>query len=406
MLLRHAGRTALGFVYRGDFIPRHNVPLWPVFNPLVGAAFVGGVVLVVIRARREPACGLILLWLLTMSLPTILAEGAPHMLRGAGMLPVLFLFPALGFGQVLHLVRGRWADVGRVLLGLALALVAARDVRAYWQHLRSEAVYYNFEAGATELAVEANRFLGRGWQGEGMIVQEEEPLSERQVGMATRLWRDWPSVRYLCPQDEGLHLLDKDDAEGHGPFFSPDVKLLLWPYEDNEDLLAALPRDRLITVREGAQERGDLEAESRLLYVAFRSRPGEELPRDVGAVWEEGIRLVGYRAEALGGSQLQLTLYWRAEASVEADYNVFCHVLRDETLVGQHDGPMAAGYYTTAMWRPGDVVEDRRVMSLSAPYAEGTDEVVVGLYDWQTMEHLALLDEEGRVTAETEFRLP
>ncbi|MFO7917744.1 MAG: glycosyltransferase family 39 protein [Anaerolineae bacterium] len=405
-LLRHAGRTALGFVYRGDFIPRHNVPLRPVFNPLVGAAFVGGVVLVVIRARREPACGLILLWLITMSLPTILAEDAPHMLRGAGMLPVLFLFPALGFAEVLRLAKGRWAGAVHLLLGLALIFGSARDVRAYWRHLWSEAVYYNFETGATELAVEANRFLGRGWQGEGMIVREEDPLSGRQVGMAAQLWRDWPSVRYLCPQGEGLHLLDRDDAEGHVSFSSPDVKLFLWPYEDNGDLLAVLPQDQLITVREGAQERGDLEAESRLLYVAFRSRPAVELPRNAGAVWEQGIHLLGYRIEALENVQLQVTLYWRAEASVGADYNVFCHVLRGDRLLGQHDGPTAMGHYTTAMWRPGDVVEDRRVIPLSVAYAEGADEVVVGLYDWRTMEHLALLDEEGRTTGKTEFRLP
>ncbi|MFP3896726.1 MAG: ArnT family glycosyltransferase [Anaerolineales bacterium] len=404
-LLRHVGRTALGFVYRGDFIPRHNVPLRPVFNPLVGAAFVGGVGLAVVRARREPACGMILIWLITMALPTILAEDAPHMLRGAGMLPVLFLFPALGFDEVLRLAKERWTDAAHLLLGLALVLVAARDVRAYWQHLQGETAYYNFEAGATELASEANRFLGRGWQGEGVIVQEADSLSGRQVGMAARLWRDWPSVRYLCPRDDGFYLLSGEAAGKDTLFASSDIKLFLWPYEDNDPVLSALPRDRFITVREGARERGDLETESRLLYIAFRSRPAQELPHNAGAVWERGIRLLGYRTQEFEDARLQLVLYWRAEASVGADYSVFCHVLRDDTILGQHDGPMADGYYPTAMWRPGDTVEDLRMISLAAPYEEA-DEIVVGLYDWRTMEHLTLLDEEGRTSTETEFRLP
>jgi hypothetical protein len=404
-LLRHVGRTASGFVYRGDFIPRHNVPLRPVFNPLVGAAFVGGVGLAIARARRVPACGLTLIWLITMSLPTILAEDAPHMLRGAGMLPVVFLFPALGFSEILRLAKGRWKEVASGLLGLTLILGGARDVRAYWRHLHSEAVYYNFEAGATELAVEANRFLGRGWQGEGLAIPEADRVPGRQVGMAARLWRDWPSVRYLCPRGKGFQLIDTQGADAD-LFSSRDVKLFLWPYEENGHVLSALPRNRLITVREGARERGDLESESRLLYVAFRSRPLQGVPRNVEATWEQGIQLLGYRARELEDAQLQLTLYWRAGTALDTSYSVFCHVFRDGVLLGQHDGPPAEGYYSTDMWRPGDRVEDRRVVFLSAPYARETDELIVGLYDWRTMEHLALLNEEGEVTDENGFRLP
>ncbi|MEA3407197.1 MAG: glycosyltransferase family 39 protein [Chloroflexota bacterium] len=404
-LLRHVGRTALGFVYRGDFIPRHNVPLRAVFNPFVGLAFVAGVGLAVARARREPACGLILIWLITMSLPTILAEDAPHMLRGAGVLPVLFLFPALAFAEVLRLLKGHWTSLTCILLGLGLILGGVRDVKAYWRHLHSEAVYYNFEAGATELAVEANRFLGKGWQGKGLAVRGAAAIPGRQVGMAARLWRDWPSLRYLCPQGEGFDLIDNQDA-GDKVFSSPDVKLFLWPYEDNEDILAALPRECLLTVEEGAWERGDLESDSRLLYVTIRSHPAQGVPRNAGAAWEQGVRLLGYRTQELDDARLRLTLYWRADASVDTNYSVFCHVLRDGVLLGQHDGPAAEGYYSTDMWRPGDIVEDRRVIPLSALYAEETDEIVVGLYDWRTMEHLALLNEVGQVTGETEFRLP
>jgi hypothetical protein len=223
--------------------------------------------------------------------------------------------------------------------------------------------------------------------------------------MAARLWRDWPSVRYLCPRGEGFRLIDAQDVDGE-LFASADVKLFLWPYEDNGRVLSALPSNRLLTVEEGARERGDLEPESRLLYVSFRSHSVQGVPRNAGASWEQGIRLLGYRVQELEDARLQLTLYWRAEASVDANYSVFCHVFRDDVLLGQQDGPTAKGYYSTEMWRSGDRVEDRRVVSLSAPYAQGTDEIVVGLYDWRTMEHLALLNEEGKVTDKTEIRLP
>jgi len=262
-LMRHTWRTMRGFIDRGDFIPRHNVPLRPVFAPIVGAAFVGGLGVALYRARREASYGLCLIWLGTMLLPTVLAEDAPHMLRGSGVLPVLYLFPALGvaalWGYAQHKGRGK---IALVMIAGLLVINAAVDLRDYERHLRSEAVYYNFEAGATEMAVEVNRFLGKGWQGDGIAVAEKAPKPGRAVYVAPRLWRDWPScegwpsVRYLCPESDGLHVLTSDDSPIEADQ-DDDLLLMLWPYEDNASALARLPRNRLISVSEGAQERGD-----------------------------------------------------------------------------------------------------------------------------------------------------
>ncbi len=80
-LAAQALRTAGGFFWRGDFIPRHNVPLRPVFDPLTAAALLGGVILAGVRWRRSPAHALVLIWVVVMLLPTVLAEDAPHLLR-------------------------------------------------------------------------------------------------------------------------------------------------------------------------------------------------------------------------------------------------------------------------------------------------------------------------------------
>ena len=87
-LLRHVGRTLLMFTNKGDFIPRHNVPLRPVFDPVLSAFFLLGLIICLKRLRQSTEHAFVLIWLAVMILPTILAEGAPHFLRSVGILPV------------------------------------------------------------------------------------------------------------------------------------------------------------------------------------------------------------------------------------------------------------------------------------------------------------------------------
>ncbi|MCD6519443.1 MAG: glycosyltransferase family 39 protein [Anaerolineae bacterium] len=401
-LWRHTWYTLRSFFYRGDFIPRHNVPLRPIFDPLLGTAFAVGVVLALSQVRHEPAWGLALLWLGGLLLPTILAEDAPHMLRGVGILTVLFFFPALGldalarwFGQ-----RGRPA-LGWGLVALALLVGEGSGCWAYYRHLQSEAAYYNFEAGATGLAVEVNRFLGVGWQGKGLQATRGVTLPGRRAYLARRLWEGWPSLRYLLAPATGLEILSKEGQAEAKPTVGERVLICLWPYEDPGEALSLLPQGQLISVHEGTRERGDLEEKSRLLYVAYTSQPGGDIPRNGGYRWQEGIQLVGYRLRPQAQRKLEVDLYWRAERPVTQDYSVFCHVLTaGGQFIGQHDGPPAGGYYPTTRWRAGDLVQDRHLALLSRPYVPG-DRVLVGLYRWDTMQRLALLDQTGRPTRRT-----
>jgi len=415
-LVRHTGRTLAAVIYRGDFIPRHNVPYRPFFDPLAGLAFLAGVGLALARLRQNAAYGLALIWLGIMLLPTILAEGAPHMLRASGALPALLLFPALALDELWQWVARRSQELAGApggspwsapaLVGAIVLLGAGQNVTAYAQHLRSEAVYYNFEAGATALAVDINRFLGTGWQGEGLFAHEQgapDPM-ERRVYLARRLWNNWPSVRYLSPASDALVVLPQ---EGELPATDPSRKtmLVLWPFEDNSAAMRLLPQGQVISAQEGAQERGDLENESRLLYITLQAQPADGVPTNANAAWEQGIRLLGYAAEVTDERTLQVDLYWQAADPVEAGYTVFCHVVRDGQMIGQHDGPAAGGYYPTERWRAGDIVRDRHVIGLSAPYEAGRDELYVGLYRWENLEHLAPLDQAGLPTGETSVRL-
>ncbi len=403
-LLRNIWAALTGLVYRGDFIPRHNVPNRPVFGPLMGVAFTVEVAHSILRVRREPAAALILAWLGVMLLPTILAEGALHMLRGAGVLPVLFLFPALSLTALIDWAKSRDKMLaGIVAVTVVLIIGAGSDVTAYARHLRSDAVYYNFEAGATLLAQEVNRFRGVGWRGKeaadevGLLAREG-----RTAFIAQRLWENWPSVRYLCPTGDDLGVLGSDNGAVVG---GGDVLLVLWPFEDNGDALALLPHGRLITVREGAQERGDLEAESRLLYFTVETSSPDGLLASPVARFEQGIQLVGYRITGMDAGNLAVDLYWHATQPVPVGYTVFVHALQGEQPVGQHDGPAASGYYGTEVWRAGDTIRDHHVLSLDVPLSPETSRVEVGLYRLDTMERLELVDESGQGVGETSVPL-
>ncbi len=398
-LLRHVIKTLGMFNLRGDFIPRHNMPLRPVFDPAMGIAFLLGLVLSVRSVWREPERGLLVIFVLLMLVPTVMAEDAPHFLRSAGVLPVLFVFPALGLQWIGDALATRTTKNAALLtIALLLSLSLYTTVSDYGQHARSEAAYYNFESGAAELASQVNAFLGAGWhEGSGLQVPQTMPDSSRRVYLDDRLWRDWASLRYLVLQTQSLTLLSEVGAVSRAPV--PDeVRLIVWPYEDHSPHLRVLPPDSLISVREGPLERGDLEKRARLLCVIYEAAGGAPAPQNLRVQLEQGIELLGYRWQTTAGG-LELYLYWQVTRPVEADYTVSVQWRRGSEMIAQSDSYPARGYYATHLWRSGDVVEDPHLLE-TATVPLPDEGVSVGMYSLQTMTRLQVLDTSGAAMAD------
>jgi hypothetical protein len=100
-----------------------------------------------------------------------------------------------------------------------------------------------------------------------------------------------------------------------------------------------------------------------------------------------GYDLADEAGQAIAGpaaalSTLHLTLYWRSEAPLPADYTTFVHV-RDEAgqTIAQKDGPPLNGAYPTSLWDPGEIIADTVQVSLPAALPSGEYQVIVGLYD-------------------------
>ena len=398
LALRQTVATLGMFNLRGDFIPRHNVPLRPVFDPLLGLAFLGGVALALIGWRRGPNA-FILAWTATMLLPTILAEDAPHFLRGAGILPVVFLFPALGLDRAWTWLsaRGwRYAGVGLALVVLMVGL--GWTWHDYFDnHVHSDAVYYEFETGATQLAAELNRFLGVGWDGQAWAASAGERRDGYRGYIDSRLWDNWPNVRYLVAPGSVRVLRSERALTGDS------IILALWPFEDHREILAQLPIGRLIQGQPGAYERGDLEATPRLLYYTVRATPDvptANVEADFGVV---GLRRAEWQRD---GDTIRVRLVWDARGPLSPDLAAFVHVVGPQGVVGQADAPPGGQYYPAAIWRDGDHVAEERNINLPAD-APPNPTIEVGLYNTRTLARLPTHQGAETVTApEVNWRSP
>jgi len=127
---------ALGtFTFRGDPFITYNIPGLPIFNPLVGALFYGGVGLCLVR-WRQPAYAFALLWTATGLLPSMVVGAWNSTLHSMGMQPVVFVLPGLAAvtaSRWLGQRAGRWAArlAGVIFVGIVL-LTGAYTARDYF----------------------------------------------------------------------------------------------------------------------------------------------------------------------------------------------------------------------------------------------------------------------------------
>jgi hypothetical protein len=131
--------------------------------------------------------------------------------------------------------------------------------------------------------------------------------------------------------------------------------------------------------------------------VAGAARALLSSAKSARANFADKVVLLGYEVNpASRSTELLLTLYWRAEAPMAADYTVFVHLLDAAgNVVAQGDAPPRAGRYPTHWWDPGEVVADRHTIQLPAGLLPGDYRLRIGLYNPDTGERIARSDATG-----------
>jgi 4-amino-4-deoxy-L-arabinose transferase-like glycosyltransferase len=397
-------RTLGMFTWRGDWIWRHNVPNRPVFDPLLSLVFLGGLVLAVTGWRKRPALVLSLIWVGVMMLPTLLADDAPHFLRGSGVLPVVALIPALGVEESLRFVERRaHASADRrsvplqaVIVGI-LALSAGLTARDYFCCRNKPFIPlsgYNYVG-----CYRTDPVRGYFFQAEATDLANDIHAAKETVYLDRRLWDTFPSVRFLTPDGEQLRLFDAGDPLGEA---APPFSLIAWPHGDLGPLLETIPEDSLITVLPGPETRGDSEPGVYRLYVRWdvESVSSMELSEPL-ARFENGMTLLDAQIREENG-YLVATLWWQAEALTGESGQLFVHLVGEDgtTILDQYDGPVGTIYYPPLSWKQGSVI----IHSITLEAVQSSTWLRVGLYDPYSRDRLGIVDTAASIHASTQDR--
>jgi hypothetical protein len=119
--------------------------------------------------------------------------------------------------------------------------------------------------------------------------------------------------------------------------------------------------------------------------------------KDVNATFGDQLRLLEYEVERKEDRQ-NVTLYWRSERRMEADYTVFIHIfdLATDIPVAQDDAMPHRSAYPTTFWWPGETVKDLISIPLDGvpPGAYG---IAIGVYEPLTGKRLLLVDSQGQL---------
>jgi hypothetical protein len=119
----------------------------------------------------------------------------------------------------------------------------------------------------------------------------------------------------------------------------------------------------------------------------------------------EEIEFQGYRWRTTG-SDLQITLWWKALKPPTADYKVFVHLLNaSDEIVQQYDAVPCDWQCPTSQWQTGETIPDRATIPLSG-LPPGEYRLAAGLYDAQTLERLPTQDLNGERIPDDYFTFP
>lgn len=114
-------KTAEMFNFKGDQNFRHNVNGEPMLDIFVGVLMWFGVVISLIRFKKIEYF-LLIMWFGALSLPELLtSEGIPHALRIVGVIPVVFLWAAIGLDWMLEKIKLKQS----MYVGMAAILIVS-----------------------------------------------------------------------------------------------------------------------------------------------------------------------------------------------------------------------------------------------------------------------------------------
>ncbi|HLF00570.1 MAG TPA: hypothetical protein VI547_01245, partial [Anaerolineales bacterium] len=125
---------------------------------------------------------------------------------------------------------------------------------------------------------------------------------------------------------------------------------------------------------------------------------GPPPPNPGHARFDPGITFFGYEwsgDSVAAGESLLITLWWKVETDLTADYTSFVHVgtgLDGAAVVAQRDGQPCQSLFPTSHWRAGDLIRDSFAITFPPDALPGQYPLAVGWYTFPDFVRLPLLE--------------
>ncbi|MFN8471355.1 MAG: glycosyltransferase family 39 protein [Anaerolineae bacterium] len=378
-LARSARSLALAANIRGSLEWSENLRGRPIFDPLMGIAFLAGVGFLIydLLGRRgrlaQDAAVLLGATFLVALVPSWLSEDAPSYIRLTATWPVLFLLPAWALER-----GGAWLDTrARAHLGGA-AIAAVVVISGLWSGYD---YYVAYPARIADAGVYANGGFERG-------EQVADLTAEGATYVSPAVWNQ-ALVRFLTVERPPVS-------------YDPRAGLILPPAGDARYAweAAEAPAAADFGKRWPGAARTDVRnSHGDLSLIVFRLSPGDaSLPPPGSAprtpAFGDAIALDGHalkQPRVAPGGKVTLTLAWRAVTPAEGNLHTFVHLVDAQgRTIGQFDGPPLGGSYPPSRWTPGERIIQTVEIPVARDAAPGPATMRIGWYDWQTGERLPL----------------
>lgn len=191
------------FFIRGDANPLHNIPGRPIFDFAMTIPFVWGFTRSLVGSYKSRGV-LMLVWICVFLLPTFMSKSAPHFLRSVGILPVLFIVPALGLSSMYNWIK-RITDrlVAIVLVSGLLGISIIFSTRDFIlsDFLNESYVFRAYHGDETSLALQINQRLSAGWTGSNL--QAESNTARVNIWVDPDVWDRNRYAEFLVPEQPG-----------------------------------------------------------------------------------------------------------------------------------------------------------------------------------------------------------
>ncbi|RMH02185.1 MAG: phospholipid carrier-dependent glycosyltransferase [Chloroflexi bacterium] len=382
---------ALGmFFLRGDPYVRFNVPERPLFDWFWGSLLLVGWGISWWRYRRlsvdwqKAAVLLLTLSPLVMILPTALAnrEIVPSNLRAIGLIPFVFYLPAIGLVAVLQDLYIRF---GQPRVQTAVMVVASLMLVS--GGFRTGQLYFQVWGRDAELFYESDGDLA------AVATYLNDLAEDSDTLFVSALHYQHPTVAFLSQRYDAVKWLVNSEAIVFPP---AGTAVYVFPRRTH---LPEWARPYFQNIRPFIGPAAP-DGNPAFAVYSLNSPPAFSISHPVNANFGHVITLLGYELlqPGLSGNTLPLLLYWRVENKPPTDLQPFVHLEDNWRYRWGQIEPLA---YPSAQWEPGEVIVQRVDVPVRAGTPPGEYRLRVGLFQPETGERVAHLDENGRFAGDS-----